>query len=101
VIGGGDLGIQELGETEGLTVGLNILTMSRSLDPLQLPSVSLTQRNHLPACSAIYFALDSSNRVLYVGKAKNLASRWKNHHRLHKLKEINQNPLYVLLADLE
>ena len=73
-----------------MTVGLNILTMSRSLDPLQLPSVPLTQRNHVPACSAIYFALDSSNRVLYVGKAKNLASRWKNHHRLHKLKEINQ-----------
>lgn len=64
--------------------------MSRSLDPLQLPSVPLAQRNHLPTCSAIYFAIDANNRVLYVGKAKNLATRWQNHHRLHKLKEIDQ-----------
>ncbi|NEQ25212.1 MAG: GIY-YIG nuclease family protein, partial [Microcoleus sp. SIO2G3] len=64
--------------------------MSRSLAPLQLPSVPLAQRNQLPTCSAIYFAIDANDRVLYVGKAKNLATRWQNHHRLHKLKEIDQ-----------
>lgn len=63
--------------------------MSISFDLLQLPSVSLADRKQLPTCSAIYFALDACNRVLYVGKAKNLAARWKNHHRLYKLEEIN------------
>jgi hypothetical protein len=62
--------------------------MSTSLDPLQLPSVSLADRKQLPTCAAIYFAIDAHNRVLYVGKAKNLAARWKNHHRLYKLEEI-------------
>ena len=64
--------------------------MSTSLDPLQLPSVSLADRKQLPTCSAVYFAIDANNRVLYVGKAKNLAARWKNHHRLYKLEEIDQ-----------
>lgn len=64
--------------------------MSTSLDPLQLPSVSLADRKQLPTCAAIYFAIDSRNRVLYVGKAKNLAARWKNHHRLYKLEEIDK-----------
>lgn len=64
--------------------------MSTSLDPLQLPSVLLADRKQLPSCTAIYFALDSHNRILYVGKAKNLAARWKNHHRLYKLEEIDQ-----------
>lgn len=64
--------------------------MFTSLDPLQLPSVSLANRKQLPTCAAIYFAIDASNRVLYVGKAKNLAARWKNHHRLYKLEEIDK-----------
>lgn len=64
--------------------------MSTSLDPLQLPSVFLADRKQLPTCSAIYFAIDANKRVLYVGKAKNLAARWKNHHRLYKLEEIDK-----------
>ncbi|MEA5496352.1 GIY-YIG nuclease family protein [Limnoraphis robusta Tam1] len=64
--------------------------MSSILDPLTLPSVLLSERQHLPSCAAIYFAIDANDRILYVGKAKNLAARWKNHHRIHKLKEIDQ-----------
>ncbi len=60
------------------------------LEPLRLPSVPLAERKQLPNCAAIYFAIDSSNRFLYVGKAKNLAARWRNHHRIHKLEAINQ-----------
>jgi hypothetical protein len=63
--------------------------MSITLDPLQLPSVSLREREGLPNCTAIYFALDSRDRILYVGKAKNLAGRWKQHHRLFELEKIN------------
>lgn len=64
--------------------------MSSSIDPLQLPSVSLSDRKQLPIYTAIYFAIDAHNRVLYVGKAKNLLERWKNHHRLYKLEEIDK-----------
>lgn len=65
--------------------------MTTSLDPLQLPSLPLAERKQLPTCTAIYLAIDSSNRILYVGKARNLAVRWKNHHRLHKLEEIDKD----------
>lgn len=56
----------------------------------KLPSLSLPQRNILPECPAIYFAVDSKNRVLYVGKAINLLTRWKNHHRQEQLNRINR-----------
>jgi hypothetical protein len=69
---------------------LKIIKMPTILDPLQLTSVLLAERKQLPDCAAIYFAIDSNNRVLYVGKAKNLAARWRNHHRIHKLEEIDQ-----------
>ncbi|GGA36932.1 GIY-YIG nuclease family protein [Okeania sp. KiyG1] len=64
--------------------------MSISLNPLQLPSVSLPDRKQLPTCSAIYFAIDASDRILYIGKALNLAARWKSHHRFYKLEEIDK-----------
>lgn len=55
----------------------------------KLPFLSLSQKDSLPNCSAIYFALDSQNRVLYVGKATNLLVRWKEHHRLEQLNKLN------------
>ncbi len=64
--------------------------MFPDLDLSKLPSVSLSQKNSLPECSAIYFAVDSKNRVLYVGKATNLLARWKNHHRQEQLSRINR-----------
>ena len=61
-----------------------------NFDLFELPYVDLTQLELLPTCSAIYFAIDSQNRVLYVGLSVNLAERWKTHHRLCQLKEIHQ-----------
>lgn len=60
------------------------------LNLLQLPSVPLSERKQLPECAAIYFAIDAKNRVLYIGQAKNLLARWRHHHRIHKLEEIDQ-----------
>ena len=57
---------------------------------LKLPYVNLTQLKNLPTCSAIYFAIDSQDRVLYVGKSLNLAERWKGHHHLHHLQKIDE-----------
>lgn len=70
---------------------LIILDMAQTLDPLSLSSVLLDNRNQLPTCPAIYFAIDAQNRILYVGKAKNLLTRWKNHHRLYSLKELHKD----------
>ncbi|MGB3193254.1 MAG: GIY-YIG nuclease family protein [Limnoraphis sp.] len=55
-----------------------------------LPSLSLLNKDKLPHCSAIYFLLDCENRVLYVGKARNLCARWKDHHRFEQLKKLNR-----------
>ncbi|ERT07231.1 GIY-YIG catalytic domain protein [Lyngbya aestuarii BL J] len=55
-----------------------------------LPSLSLLNKDQLPHCSAIYFLLDCENRVLYVGKARNLCARWKDHHRFEQLKKLNR-----------
>jgi hypothetical protein len=64
--------------------------MSVSINPLQLPSVLLKERKTLPTCAAVYFAIDERDRILYIGKARNLLTRWRNHHRLHKLAEIDR-----------
>lgn len=61
-----------------------------NFDLFKLPYVDLTQLEKLPTCSAIYFAIDSQNRILYVGLSLNLAERWKTHHRLYQLKEIHE-----------
>lgn len=65
--------------------------MSAFIDPLQLPSVHLSELKNLPNCTAIYFVIDSRNRILYVGQATNLSARWKNHHREYQLGKINKD----------
>ncbi len=37
------------------------------------------------------FAIDSQNKILYIGQAVSLLNRWKNHHRIYQLQEINQD----------
>jgi hypothetical protein len=54
-----------------------------------LPNLKLSERQRLPECSAIYFAI-AHDQVLYVGLATNLRSRWQNHHRLPQLEAVNQ-----------
>ena len=62
-----------------------------SINLSNLPRVDFAQLDRLPAVSAIYFALDAKARVLYFGQSANLAKRWKKHHRLHQLTEINRD----------
>lgn len=54
-----------------------------------LPSLALPERQNLPECSAIYFAI-AREQVLYVGLATNLRKRWQNHHRLLQLEAVNK-----------
>lgn len=53
-----------------------------------LPNLKLSERQQLPECPAIYFAV-SRTQVLYVGLATNLKRRWQGHHRLQQLEAIN------------
>lgn len=64
--------------------------MFSEFDLSKLPSVHLSQLDSLPDCPAVYFAIDSENRVLYVGKAINLLARWKDHHRFEQLNKIDR-----------
>lgn len=54
-----------------------------------LPSLRLSEKQALPECSAIYFAI-ARDQVLYVGLASNLKNRWQNHHRFPQLEAISQ-----------
>ncbi len=50
------------------------------LDLESLPFVLLDDRRLLPSDPCVYFAIDSSGEVLYIGRAVNLKARWANHH---------------------
>jgi predicted GIY-YIG superfamily endonuclease len=55
---------------------------------LGLAKVSLQEKHLLPEYSGIYYVLDETNIVWYIGQAKNINKRWqgKTHHRLYQLK---------------
>ncbi|MCL1463474.1 GIY-YIG nuclease family protein [Argonema galeatum] len=54
---------------------------------LALPKVSFQAKQLLPEYSGIYYILDETNNVWYIGQAKNLRKRWqgKAHHRIYQL----------------
>lgn len=72
------------------------------LELSRLPSVPLAQRIHLPQCSGIYFVLDANDRVLYIGQATNLLTRWQGqgHHRIEQLARLNKkSPVRIAWLD--
>lgn len=50
------------------------------INSLDLPSLPLVERLHLPKCSAVYFVMQHE-RVLYIGRTINLAQRWATHQK--------------------
>lgn len=61
--------------------------MIADVDILILPKVVLQAKQILPEYSGIYYVLDETNNVWYIGKAKNIRKRWqgKAHHRIYQL----------------
>lgn len=53
-----------------------------------LPSVPLEQRGILPNEPCIYFVLDETKNIQYIGRAKSLCFRWQTHHRFADFKKI-------------
>jgi hypothetical protein len=54
-------------------------------DITSLRSVSFAEREGLPSSPGLYFAVSHTGDVLYIGKAVQLRSRWRYHHRLGPL----------------
>ena len=46
-----------------------------------IPSLHITERALLPAKPGIYFVYTPDHKILYVGKADNIRTRWNSHHR--------------------
>ncbi|MEG4446308.1 hypothetical protein QUB47_21405 [Microcoleus sp. AT9_B5] len=63
--------------------------MSADEHILQLPHISLNSRTLLPEESGIYYVVDENSIIWYIGKAKNLRTRWTgdSHHRLYQLQK--------------
>ena len=53
-----------------------------------LPWLPLEERSAFPQKRAIYFAIDASNRIHYIGIAENPKTRWSNHHKFPELSKI-------------
>ena len=58
------------------------------LNLLSLPSIPLEERKGLPACSGIYFAIDSAGEIQYIGRSNNIRQRWSQHHRYSQLEAL-------------
>jgi hypothetical protein len=58
------------------------------IDFSTLPSLPLASRSGLPACPAVYFALEGDH-ILYIGRSVNLQQRWMAHRRYRQLKGIS------------
>jgi predicted GIY-YIG superfamily endonuclease len=46
-----------------------------------IPSLHITERAKLPTRPGIYFVYTQSHKLLYIGKADNLRTRWNSHHK--------------------
>ncbi len=46
-----------------------------------IPSLHITERSKLPSTPGIYFVYTPDHKLLYIGKADNLRTRWNSHHK--------------------
>lgn len=59
-----------------------------NIDLENLSLLALEQRIGLPKCQGIYLVLSEQKEVLYIGRSKNIHSRWKSHERYQHLREL-------------
>jgi GIY-YIG catalytic domain len=53
-----------------------------SINPFALPYIAYKDKANLPNSSGIYYVLNRSKReIVYIGRARNIRNRWRNHHR--------------------
>lgn len=64
---------------------------------LRLPHIGLNSRELLPEQSGIYYVVDETSIIWYIGQAQNLRSRWAgySHHRLYQLQKQRNKQLTI------
>ena len=58
------------------------LPTPESINVTALPYVLMDERGSLPNIPAVYFVLNNTGDILYIGRAKSLCFRWQSHHRM-------------------
>lgn len=53
---------------------------SEEVDPFTLPYVMMSELHYLPTCAGIYFAIEETNVIAYIGQSLNIRTRWRAHH---------------------
>jgi len=66
------------------------------VDPFSLPCVDLDDKTALPRKPGLYFVIDGQ-RLLYIGRSKDLNQRWKGHHRYKQIKQMARFPQIAYL----
>ena len=65
-----------------------------------LPWLPLDAKTAFPKNPAIYFAIDSTDTIQYIGRSVNPRARWQNHHRYEELESIGNIRIAYLFVDL-
>lgn len=68
---------------------------------LALPSLLLESRRNLPNKSALYFVFDADDELLYIGKTISLVERWRGHHRVAQLEQLDNVRIAWMECDKE
>lgn len=72
-----------------------------NLNLSSLPFLALDEKSAFPSQPAIYFCIDRSGKVQYIGQTKNLQARWLQHHRSSQLENIgNVKIAYLEITDI-
>lgn len=65
----------------------------------KLPSVLLSDLHTLPTDLGVYFALDSANRIWYIGGCKNIRKALKNHSQIDNFLDNEVTKIAYLIID--
>lgn len=71
-----------------------------TIDLKSLPWLPLEEKTAFPKRPAIYFAIDSLGTVQYIGRTKNVRTRWNQHHKYEVLSAIADIKVAYLFVDL-
>ncbi|WP_066425150.1 GIY-YIG nuclease family protein [Anabaena sp. 4-3] len=69
------------------------------IDLKSLPWLPLSAKTAFPKNPAIYFAIDSTGRVQYIGRSVNPKVRWQSHHKYGQLESIGNIRIAYLFVD--
>lgn len=67
------------------------------INPFDLPSVFLTEKQKLPKISAVYFAITPSGKIAYIGSTSNLYTRIYSHGKREEFSDFR----YIKIAWFE